>query len=78
MTSVENAYIVPRSQPGLCAIQVGDAGELRFTVTNNRPAEPEKLLGISTEAADAIRISPQAQLEIPPKTSIAAAGLRRC
>lgn len=54
-TSVENAY---RSQfaPGSCAIQIGDSAQLRFTA--NRPAESERLLQITTAAADTVRISP--------------------
>ncbi|WP_240630789.1 hypothetical protein [Mycolicibacterium sp. GF69] len=71
-TSVENAFIVPRFIPGSCAIQVGDAAALTFTVANNRAAEPERLLGVASPAADAIRLSPDATLQIPPKTSIAA------
>ena len=71
-TSVENAYIVPRFKPGSCAIQVGDAAVLTFTATNNRVTEPERLLAIESADADAIRISPGATLEIPPKSSIAA------
>jgi hypothetical protein len=71
-TTVENAFIVPRFVPGSCAIQVGDQAALNFTATNNRAAQPERLLGIESPAADAIRISPTATLQIPPKTSIAA------
>lgn len=71
-TSVENAFIVPRFVPGSCAIQVGDDADLRFTASNIRPAESERLLEITTEAADIVRISPTATLEIPPKTTIAA------
>ncbi|MGV0716800.1 hypothetical protein ABQE93_15465 [Mycolicibacterium sp. XJ662] len=72
-TSVENAYIVPRFLPGSCAIQVGEDAALTFTATNNRSGEAEKLLGIESDAAEAIRIAPNATLEIPPRTSIAAA-----
>ncbi|OBI79421.1 hypothetical protein [Mycobacterium sp. E740] len=71
-TSVENAFIVPRFVPGSCAIQVGDAAALKFTVTNNRSAEPERLLGIDSPAATSIRPAPEATLRIPPRTSIAA------
>ncbi|WP_234794293.1 hypothetical protein [Mycolicibacterium flavescens] len=41
-------------------------------MTNNRITEPERLLGIETPAAEAIRLSPDATLRIPPETSIAA------
>jgi copper(I)-binding protein len=71
-TSVENAFIVPRFVPGSCAIQVGDAAELTFTVTNNRVTESEQLIAIDSPAAQTIRISPHATLEIPPGSSIAA------
>lgn len=71
-TSVKNAFIVPRFVPGSCAIQVGDAAALTFTATNNRSTEPERLLGIDSPAAEAIRLSPDATLQIPPQTSIAA------
>ncbi|OBG22916.1 hypothetical protein A5765_19335 [Mycolicibacterium celeriflavum] len=71
-TSVENAFIVPRFIPGSCAIQIGDAAALTFTVTNNRITEQERLLGIDTPAAEAIRLSPDATLQIPPETTIAA------
>lgn len=71
-TTVENAFIIPRFVPGSCAIQVGDAGALTFTVTNNRVTESEQLLGIESPAAEAFRITPSATLEIPPETSIAA------
>ena len=71
-TSVENAFIVPKFAPGSCAIQVGDTAELSFTATNNRPAEAEQLTGISTEAADAVRISAMLPVQIPPKSFIAA------
>ncbi|WP_136625636.1 hypothetical protein [Mycobacterium innocens] len=65
-TTVQNAYIVPRFQPGSCAIQVGDAAALAFTATNNRGTESERLLAIATDAAEAVHISPAAPLEIPP------------
>lgn len=70
-TSVENAFITPNFLPGSCAIQVGDNANLRFTVSNVRPAESERLLEITTDAADMVRISPTATLEIPPKSTIA-------
>jgi hypothetical protein len=69
-TSVENAFIVPLFVPGECAIQAGDTAKLRFTVTNNRTAETERLLFITTGAADAVRIAPDTGLNIPPKSSI--------
>lgn len=71
-TAVDNAFIVPTFMPGSCAIQVGGTANLRFTVSNIRPAESERLLGITTDAADLVRISPTATLEIPPKSTIAA------
>ena len=72
MTSVENAFIVPLHMPGECAIQVGDTAKLRFTATNNRDTETERLLYINTNAAHAVHISPNTGLEIPSNSSIAA------
>ncbi|WP_102142678.1 hypothetical protein [Mycobacterium hubeiense] len=67
-TSVDNAYIVPAFVPGRCAIQAGSAAELRFTVSNTRPAESERLLAIATGAADAVRL-PAGATDIAPKAS---------
>jgi hypothetical protein len=71
-TSVENAYIVPRFKGTSCAIQVGDSAQLSFTATNNRSTESEKLTGITTPAAETVRIAPTSTLEIPPRSKIAA------
>lgn len=71
-TSVENAYIVPQYKGASCAIQVGDSAQLRFTAANNRSAESERLKGITTAAAEDVRIAPTATLEIPPRSRIAA------
>ncbi|ADT99764.1 hypothetical protein [Mycolicibacterium gilvum] len=67
-TSVENAYIVPTYVPGRCAIQLNAGGALRFTLTNNRPAETERLLGISTSAAEQARVI--RDVVIPPKSTV--------
>lgn len=67
-TTVENAYIVPAYVPGRCVIQLNAGGEMRFTVTNNRPAEAERLLGLSTSAADQARIIDS--VDIPPKATV--------
>jgi copper(I)-binding protein len=72
MTSVENAFIVPMYMPGHCAIQLGDVAKLRFTASNNRDTEAERLLLITTDAADAVRISPTSTPEIQPNSTIAA------
>lgn len=71
-TTVENAFVVPRYLPGSCAIQVGSTAELRFTITNNRPAETERLEGISTPAAETVRITPNPPIEVAAGTSMAA------
>jgi copper(I)-binding protein len=71
-TSVENAFIVPRFVPGSCAIQVGDAAALAFTVTNNRVTEAERLLAIESPAAEAIHIIFHRDVGDPAGTSIAA------
>lgn len=67
-TSVENAYIVPAYVPGQCAIQLNAGGAMRFTITNNRPAETERLLGISTGAAEQARVI--GSVAIPPKSAV--------
>jgi len=71
LTTVDNAFIVPHFIPGSCAIQVGDDADLSFTVTNNRPADTEHLHAVTTDAADAVRVTPSA-IAIPPKSTIAA------
>jgi copper(I)-binding protein len=71
-TSVENAYIVPQYKGQSCAIQVGASAQLSFTATNNKSGESERLTGISTPAADDVRIAPTSTVEIPPRSSIAA------
>ncbi|VEG54361.1 Protein of uncharacterised function (DUF461) [Mycolicibacterium aurum] len=67
-TSVENAYIVPAYVPGQCAIQLNAGGAMRFTITNNRPAETERLLGISTGAGEQARVI--GSVAIPPKSAV--------
>lgn len=67
-TSVENAYIVPAYVPGSCAMQVDAGGVMRFTVTNNRPADTERLLGLSVSAAEHASIP--APADIPPKSTV--------
>ena len=67
-TSVENAYIVPTYVPGRCVIQLNAGGAMRFTITNNRPAETERLLGLSTSAAKQARII--TSVAIPPKSTV--------
>lgn len=69
LTTVDNAFIVPDHAPGKCAIQVGSAANLSFTATNTRPAESERLLGITTEAADTVRVSSTGEMDIAPKSS---------
>lgn len=68
-TTVDNAYIVPAHAPGKCAIQAGNGANLSFTATNTRPAESERLLGITTDAANAVRISSTGEMDIAPKSS---------
>lgn len=67
-TSVENAYIVPAYVPGRCVIQLNAGGEIRFTVTNSRPAEAERLLGLSTTAAEQARVIDS--VTIAPKSTV--------
>ncbi|OBB71659.1 hypothetical protein A5759_21105 [Mycobacterium sp. 852014-52144_SCH5372336] len=70
-TTVENAFVVPRYLPGSCEIQVGDTAQLRFTITNNRPADTERLEAITTTAAEATRIEPSPPIEIHAGTAVA-------
>ncbi len=72
LTTVENAYLVPRTEAGACAVPVADSGEIRFAVTNNRPVETEALLVINTDVADSVHIAPPPPLDIAPQTRIAA------
>lgn len=72
LTTVENAYLVPRTEADACAVPVTDSAEIRFAVTNNRPVEPEALLGVETDVADTVNIEPPPPLEIAPQTRIAA------
>ncbi|OAN38956.1 hypothetical protein A4X20_19455 [Mycolicibacterium iranicum] len=67
-TSVENAYIVPSYVPGRCALQLDAGGAMRFTITNNRPAETERLLGISTDAAEQVRVV--GSVAVPPESTV--------
>ena len=69
-TSVDNAYVVPLFVPGRCSLQVGRVAELRFTITNSRSTENERLLAVSTDVADMVRISPKDVVEIPPGASV--------
>jgi copper(I)-binding protein len=71
-TSIENAYIVPTFIPGSCALQDGALAQLRFTITNNRPAKDEQLLSVDTDAAEHIMVPQRARAAIPPGESLAA------
>lgn len=69
-TTVENAFIVPASPPRSCGQQIGDTAHLRFTVTNNRPAERERLTAVHTDAAD-VALAGAATAEIPAGAALA-------
>jgi copper(I)-binding protein len=71
-TSVENPSIVPNAAPASCVVEVGDVAEIKFTATNNRHNEPERLMSISTEIADAVQIIPGPGVPIPAGMSISA------
>lgn len=68
-TTVENAFIVPAFVPGRCALQLNAGAALRFTVTNNRDAESETLLAVSTDSARQARVP--ADAVIPPESTVA-------
>lgn len=67
-TTVENAFIVPSFVPGHCALQAGSAADVRFTVTNGRPAGVERLEGISTDSAASRDLAVTA--DIPAKSTV--------
>ncbi len=71
-TSVDDVYVVPLFVPGRCSLQVGRIAELRFTITNSRPTESERLFAVSTDVANLVRISPNDVIEIPPGASVTA------
>ena len=64
-TSVDSAYIAS------CEIQAGDSGVLRFTATNTRITETERLLSVTTPAAADIRFEPPLPVDIPPEQTVA-------
>jgi copper(I)-binding protein len=66
--NVEDAYIVPTFVPERCAIQLNAGASMRFTVANNSATDSERLLGISTTAADGARILGNA--DIPPHSTV--------
>lgn len=69
-TSVENAFIIP-AYTGSCVLQVDAPAPLTFTIANNSDLEPEKLLNISTPAAESVNLAaPEGGLEIAPQTRI--------
>ena len=71
-TSIDNAYIVPSFVPGSCALQEGDTAQLRFTITNNRPLEDERLLAVTTDAAARITVPREVTVDIAAGESLSA------
>ena len=69
-TSVDSAYLVP-TYIASCEIQAGDSGVLRFTATNTRITETERLLSVTTPAAADIRFEPPLPVDIPPEQTVA-------
>lgn len=67
-TTVENAYIVPTFLPGRCAVQLALGAHLRFTVTNNRSTDTERLLGVSSDAANGASIT--GNVDVPPSSTV--------
>lgn len=67
-TTVENAFIVPTFLPGRCAIQLDTGAKMRFTVTNSRPTEAERLLGVTTNVAQNADI--ESGVEIPADSTV--------
>ena len=69
-TSVDSAYLVP-TYSSSCEIQAGDSSVLRFTATNTRITETERLLSVTTAAAEDIRFEPPLPVDIPPEQTVA-------
>jgi len=70
-TSIENAFIIP-AYLGSCVLQVDAPAPLTFTVTNNNELETERLLDISTPAAETVTLTgPDGGLEIAPQARVA-------
>ena len=69
-TSIDSAYLVP-TYIASCEIQAGDSGVLRFTATNTRITETERLLSVTTPAAADIRFEPPLPVDIPPEQTVA-------
>ncbi|TFV55816.1 hypothetical protein E4P42_21575 [Mycobacterium sp. PS03-16] len=67
-TTVENAFIVPAFVPGQCAIQTNAGADLRFTVTNGRSAEAERLLDVSTTAGPVVE--DVGTIDIPARSTV--------
>lgn len=70
-TTVKDAYIVPKFLPGTCTIQVGETADLRFLVTNNRHNQAERLLEVTTPAAESVLIAPGPSMDIPAGRGVA-------
>lgn len=70
-TTVTNAYIVPTFVPGSCALQIGDVATMRFTITNNRTVKTERLLAVSTNAAERVSLPAAATHPIPSAGTLA-------
>lgn len=69
-SSVENARLLPRFLPGSCELPAGAPADLQFTATNSRTDEVERLLDVTTGAADDVRITPDNGIEIKPLQSV--------
>lgn len=68
-TTVQNAYIVPARFDERCAIRLDRGADMRFTVTNNREAQHERLLGATTGAARTATLTPDG-VDIPRRTTV--------
>jgi copper(I)-binding protein len=65
-TTVQNASITAVFAPPSCEKRVGSLAQLRFTITNHRSGESERLISIRMDAAKRIALPGAATEDIPP------------
>jgi len=70
-TTVKNASIVPKYANNSCEIPADQPVELKFFIMNNRHNEAERLLSVTTPAADSVIVAPGPTLEIPAGEGLA-------
>lgn len=71
--TVQNAYLVPALRAGTCVIQYDGPAELSFTATNGG-LEPDRLTGVTTDAAASVRLQATPEELVVPAEGALAAG----